>query len=71
MYIFLDNFIFKGNNLFHFLEASLKGRIILGKYQKTESVDHAMLKEMVIYDKISEDPFNYKYNKLNIIGSIT
>ena len=60
MFIFLDDFIFKENDLFHFLKASLKGRIILGKYQKTKSVDYAMLKEMVIYDKISEDPFNYK-----------
>ena len=58
----LDCLTFPDNELYSFLNASnnLQGKIILGKYEKTGTLDYTRLKELVICDKLQEDNVNYK-----------
>ena len=48
--------------MFRFLNSSehLEGRIILGKYKLTKTLDYSRLKEMLIFHKLKDDPLNYK-----------
>ena len=62
MHMLLDCLTFPDNELYRFLNASnnLQGKIILGKYKKTGTLDYTRLKELVICDKLQEDNVNYK-----------
>lgn len=50
----------KKNDLYHFLNSSLDGRIILGVYKNTKTLDSSKLKDLLIMNAIEEDPLYYK-----------
>lgn len=57
---FLDSFKFVENELFHFLNVSLEGKIILGKYKSTRNLDYSRLKDLLIFNEINKDPICFK-----------
>ena len=59
-YNFLDIFQFKKNKLYHFLNSTLDGRIILGVYEKTKCVEYGALNHLIIVKLLNKDPLNYK-----------
>ena len=62
MHMLLDCLTFPDNELYRFLNASnnLEGKMRLGKYKKTGTLDYTRLKESVICDKLEENIVNYK-----------
>ncbi|XP_043473477.1 uncharacterized protein LOC122510505 [Leptopilina heterotoma] len=54
-----DNFTFEENDLFHFLNSTLEGQIVLRKYKITGNLDYVRLKDLIIMREIKKDPINY------------
>lgn len=48
------------NDLYHLLNSSFEGKIILEKYKYTKELDYGRLKDIVILHKIQEDKVNYR-----------
>lgn len=46
--------------MYHFLNSTLEGQVILGKYKEKKVLNYTKLKDLIIYDKIKNDPINYK-----------
>lgn len=59
-FIFLENFQFKETDLFHLLNSSLLGKIVLGKYRVSKEVDYHLLKEIVIVNILKDRSDSYK-----------
>ncbi|XP_043472699.1 uncharacterized protein LOC122505258 isoform X2 [Leptopilina heterotoma] len=55
-----QEFVFIENELYHFLNSTLEGKVLLGIYQRTGTLDYTRLKKLIIYKEIEEDPVNYK-----------
>ena len=58
-YIF-RRFEYVKNDLYHLLNSSFEGRIVLDKYKHTKDLDYGRLKDIVVLNKIQEDTINYK-----------
>ena len=76
-YIFPDKFTFKENELFHLLNSSLQGRIILGKYKRSKIVNYNKLIDIVIFSTLEHNSVTYKEvsykrarNKIKIIFKV-
>ena len=59
--IFEDGFNYVQNDLFEFLYSSLEGKIILGKYKNTKTLDQSRLTDMVILNALKDDPIDYEW----------
>lgn len=58
--IFTDEFSFVENDLFHFLNSTLEGKIVLGKYKKSRVLDYTRLKNLIVFNELKEDPIDHK-----------
>lgn len=59
MIFIIDVVEYEENDLYHFLNSSLAGRMILGKYKYTKKLDENRLVDMVIFNALKDDPINY------------
>ena len=48
------------NDVYHILNTTLEGQIVLGKYLYSKDLDYGRLKEYLIMHYIKKDPVNYK-----------
>lgn len=56
---FIGAFAYKENDLYHFLNGSLQGQIVLGKYMYEERLDYPKLKDLIILNTIKQDAQNF------------
>ena len=55
--LFLVKFEFKQNELYHFLNSTLKN--LLKKYENTRTICEKKFKDLIIYNEIEKDKMNY------------
>lgn len=48
------------NDLYKFLYSSLRGRVLLRKYELTKDLDFQELKCLIIWHEIEKDPITFK-----------
>lgn len=60
VHVFLEEVTFLENDLFKYLNSTLKGKVVLGKYKNSKDLDVGLLKDLLIWDTIGEDALYYK-----------
>lgn len=58
--IFIVIFQYVENDLYHLLNSTLEGKIVLGSYKNKKYLDYFRLKDVIIYHLIKKDPLNFR-----------
>lgn len=48
------------SDLYKFFNSSLRGKVLLRKYELTKDIDFQEFKDLIIWYEIEKDPINYK-----------